>query len=65
MIKEINIDGIYLPPLIGYLLGTAVVWYGLRFVIERAGLYRHIWHPPLFNAALYVVLLGAFVAATL
>lgn len=65
MIKEINIDGVYLPPLIGYLLGTLVVWYALRFVIERLGLYRHIWHPPLFNAALFVVLLGVFVAATL
>ncbi len=65
MIKEINLDGIYLPPLLGYLAGTVVAWYLVRYLLDRFGVYRFVWHPPLFNTALYVVLLGAFVAATL
>lgn len=65
MIKEINLDGIYLPPLLGYLVGTAVLWYILRYLLDRLGVYRFVWHPPLFNTALYVMLLSAFVAATL
>jgi hypothetical protein len=65
MIKEINLDGIYLPPLLGYLVGTAVLWYVLRYLLNRIGVYRFVWHPPLFNTALYVMLLSAFVAATL
>lgn len=65
MIKEINLDGIYLPPLLGYLAGTAVLWYVLRYLLTRLGAYRFVWHPPLFNTALYVMLLSAFVAATL
>jgi hypothetical protein len=65
MIKEINLDGIYLPPLLGYLVGTAVLWYVLRYLLNRIGVYRYVWHPPLFNTALYVMLLSAFVAATL
>lgn len=65
MIKEINLDGIYLPPLLGYLAGAAVLWYVLRYLLTRLGVYRFVWHPPLFNTALYVMLLSAFVAATL
>jgi len=65
MIKEINLDGIYLPPLLGYLVGTAALWYLVRYLLDRLGVYRFVWHPPLFNTALYVMLLSAFVAATL
>lgn len=65
MIKEISLDGIFLPPLIGYLAGAAAVWYLLRYLLGRIGFYRLVWHPPLFNTALYVILLSVFVVATL
>jgi hypothetical protein len=65
MIKEINIDGVFLPPLLGYLLGTTLVWYLVRYLLGRVGVYRFVWHPPLFNSALYVIMLSAFVTATL
>jgi hypothetical protein len=65
MIKEINLSGVLLPPLLGYLLGTALAWYLVRYLLGRIGVYRFVWHPPLFNAALYVILLTAFIAATL
>ncbi|MBR1222030.1 DUF1656 domain-containing protein [Bradyrhizobium sp. U87765 SZCCT0131] len=65
MIKEISIDGVFLPPLVGYLLGTTVVWYVARMLLAWLGVYRFVWHPPLFNTALYVILLGAFVTTTL
>jgi protein AaeX len=65
MIKEIDIGGVYLPPLLGYLAGAALAWYVLRFLFEQFGVYRFVWHPPLFNTALYVILLSGFVAATL
>jgi hypothetical protein len=65
MIKEIDAFGVYLPPLLGYLVATAVAWYVLRWGLERLGVYRYVWHPPLFNTALYVILLGALVTATL
>lgn len=61
MIREINIDGIFLPPLLGHLLIAAVVWLLLRWLLGKLGFYRYVWHPPLFNTALYVILLGAFV----
>ncbi len=65
MIREISLDGVFLPPLFGYLLGTALVWYLVRYLLGRFGVYRFIWHPPLFNTALYVIMLSAFVTLTL
>ncbi|CEG10133.1 efflux system membrane protein [Afipia felis] len=65
MIKEINFAGVLLPPLMGYGLVAALLWLATRFVLSRTGLYRFIWHPPLFNTALYVILLSIVVVATL
>jgi hypothetical protein len=65
MMKEINLDGVFLPPLLGYLAGAAVAWYAVRYLLGRLGVYRFVWHPPLFNTALYLILLSAFVVATL
>jgi hypothetical protein len=65
MIKEINLAGVLLPPLMGYALVAGILWLALRFALSRADLYRFIWHPPLFNTALYVILLSLVVVATL
>lgn len=65
MIKEINFAGVLLPPLMGYALAAALLWLAARFALSRTGLYRFIWHPPLFNTALYVILLSIVVVATL
>jgi len=53
--------GFYLPPL-ALCAGGAIVLFGiLRWLLARFGLYRFIWHRPLFNLALYVLLLGGVV----
>ena len=65
MIREISLDGVFLPPLFGYLLGTALAWYLVRYLLGWFGVYRFVWHPPLFNTALYVIMLSAFVTLTL
>ncbi len=54
-----------LPPLMGYALVAGIIWLVLRFALSRADLYRFVWHPPLFNTALYVILLSLVVVATL
>ena len=63
--KEINLGGAFLSPMFAYLLGTALVWYVVRYLLGRLGVYRYVWHPPLFNTALYIILLSAFVKVTL
>ena len=61
MIKEINLFGVFLPPLFGHLALAALIWLGLRFLLRVTGFYRFVMHPPLFNLALYVILLSALV----
>lgn len=53
--------GFYLPPLALTALAAIVIFVLLRWLLGRLGFYRFVWHPPLFNVALYVVLLGAVV----
>lgn len=58
----IDFFGIYIPPLLLWavlaLLGSAL----LRRLLDRFGFYRLVWHRPLFDLALLVILLGAIVA---
>ena len=61
---EINLFGVYVAPLapmmvIAYLLLFALRWCGLE-----AGLLQRVWHPALFQVALYVLILSAVVLGT-
>ena len=59
MLKELNIHGIYISPIFIYLLVAALLWLAVRWLLTITRAYRHIWHPPLFNTALYILLLAA------
>ena len=57
MIGEFSFYGMYFPWLfILGLIALGVSW-GVRRVLARVGFYRLVWHPALFDTALYVVLL--------
>jgi len=58
MIKEIDLFGIYLPPMLAYAAAAALIWLVLRQCLAWAGVYRLVWHPALFNTALYVLVLS-------
>ena len=62
MIREIDLFGVYLSPLVGLSVAAVLAWIVLRLVLRRVGAYRLLWHPPLFDAALFVIVLGAIVA---
>jgi hypothetical protein len=53
--------GFYLPPLALCAGGAVVLFVLLRWLLARLGLYHFVWHRPLFNLALYVLLLGGVV----
>lgn len=54
------------PDVFGFFLPMPLVWGVLallpfllmRRLIAAAGLYRLVWHRPLFDLALYIVILG-------
>ena len=57
MIGEATFYGLYVP----WLLLLCGVTLGVQWVVHRVlgaiGFYRWVWHPALFDAALYVLLL--------
>ncbi len=58
---ELNLFGVFVSPLSLMLL---VAWLGLQVVRRIAdwfGLSRHLWHPALASAAIYVIVLSAVV----
>ena len=61
MIREIDLLGVYVSPMLAFMAAALLLWLALRRVLERLGAYRYVWHRALFDVALYVVLLGAVV----
>lgn len=59
---EIAIGGILAPGLIVSALLALVVMLVLRRLLSWIGFYGLIWRPALFNAALFVLLLGGIAA---
>jgi hypothetical protein len=59
MIGEISLSGIYVPSLLVLSLLSLAASRAIRHVLARLGLYRLVWHPALFDAALFVIVLGA------
>ena len=64
MYGEFSLYGVFIPTLMALMLVAFIVLLGLRLLLMRARVYRHIWHPPLFNFALYILVLGALFALT-
>ena len=57
----VEFAGFYLPPLMLWAGGAIIPFVILRRLLERFGLYRFVWHRPLFNLAIYVLLMGGLV----
>jgi protein AaeX len=58
MLKEINLDGIYLSPFVGYLAAALVIFLPLRMLFDRWALHRYVWHRPLFDLSVFVIILS-------
>ena len=58
---ELDLFGVIIPSLLLW----SVIAYALARIISRgiarAGLYRHVWHPALFDFALFVCLISSLV----
>ena len=58
---EINIGGVYLAPIIVYAIVSTLIFIILRFVLGHTGLLRRVWHPALFEVALFLCVLSLLV----
>ena len=58
---EVNLFGVYVAP-ISLMIGAAwLLLLPLRWLAVRRGLLRHVWHPALFEFAIYMILLSSIV----
>jgi hypothetical protein len=58
---DIDLYGVFVPALLVWALLAFLVNLVLRRLIGALGLYRLVWHPPLFDLCLYLVCLGGVV----
>lgn len=61
MIGEINLYGVFFPPLLVWIGCALILSAFVRRGLLALGVYRFIWHRPLFDLCL-LVLLTAFVS---
>ncbi|MGC3962083.1 MAG: DUF1656 domain-containing protein [Rhodocyclaceae bacterium] len=64
MIGETDIYGLYFPWLMLWALGALFGLWVVRRGLAAVGFYRWVWHPALFDMALYVLLLFGIVRVT-
>jgi hypothetical protein len=62
MMGEIDVYGVFVPSLLVWVAAALPITAGLRRVLRWLGFYRLVWHRPLFDLALLVVVLGGVVA---
>ncbi|MCW3475558.1 DUF1656 domain-containing protein [Limobrevibacterium gyesilva] len=62
MIREVDLYGIFVSPLLLWMVAALLVCGAVRRGLGALGFYRFVWHRPLFDLALLVIVLGAIVA---
>ena len=61
MIAELNLYGVFVPALFLWMLLALGIVLILRHALATGNAYALIWHRPLFDLALYVIVLGIVV----
>ena len=59
--NEINLFGLYVAPIAVIMAVAFVVYVVVRRVGDRFGLAARVWHPALFELALYVMIVSSIV----
>ena len=62
MIGEVDVSGVFVPSLLLWVGAALPLTAVLRRVLRWCGFYKFVWHRPLFDLALLVIVLGAVVA---
>lgn len=63
MIRELDLFGVFLPPLVLTVVLALPPWMALRAVLAASRLEERVWHPALFHLASYVLILSLVVLA--
>ena len=58
---QLDLFGVIVPSLLLWGVLAYVLARVMSTLMRRIGLYRHVWHPALFDFALYVCIVTSFV----
>lgn len=58
MLKEVDICGVFVAPFAAYLFAALLVFIPLRILFDRHAIQRRVWHRPLFDIAVFVIILS-------
>ncbi len=58
-LEQVEFFGIYWPPFLAEVAIAAIIFTVLHLVLMRMRFQRFVWHPALFELALFTCLLGA------
>jgi hypothetical protein len=61
MLSEISVAGIYVAPIVIYALMAIPLFLMCRWLLSLIGFWRIVWHPALFETALYISIVALFV----
>jgi Protein of unknown function (DUF1656) len=61
MNEEIDLYGIFIPGLLMWTACAFVLSAGIRRLLAGLGFYRTVWHPALFDLALFILVLDCVV----
>jgi hypothetical protein len=62
MTGEVDVYGVFVPWFLVWAGAALPLTAVLRRLLRRLGFYRLVWHRPLFDLALLVIVLGAVAA---
>lgn len=62
MSGEYEFAGVYFSSMLVSALLALAATYAVTRVLGRVGAYRHLWHPALFDAAVFVILWAVLVS---
>ena len=58
MLKEINLDGVFIAPFAAYLFAALLIFIPVRILFDRYEIQRWVWHRQLFDAAIFTIILS-------
>jgi hypothetical protein len=64
MTGEFDVYGVFVPSLLVWVGASLPLAAGLRRLLRWLGFYRFVWHRPLFDLALLIIVLGFVVAVS-
>jgi hypothetical protein len=58
---DFDIFGVYVAPMSLMIVAAALLMIPVRWLMIRAGILRYVWHPGLFEFAIYMIVLSLIV----